>query len=188
MAFWKWRSSSRRDDVTPAPRRQEASPLVLFTRDGRVSGMVTTYGRRVTDFLNEAESIVVRHVPADAFAYAGHGTPVRAGDSAWPGEVETAISIEDILIAIPPVHQSARQMQVHRRQRRVEFQVGPLLVEGHAHVTPGVPLDAYVARLANPFMPLTNVLIHGPGADELEQPVDAAIVNVRAIVALQALS
>ena len=189
MAFWKWRSSSRRDDsFTAAPRRDEARPLVLFTRDGRVSGVVSTHGRRVTDFLNESDTIVVTRSAVEVPAYAGAGASDLPVGVHARREGDTAVETDDVLVVIPPSHQSARQMQVHRRQRRVELQIGPWLVEGHAHVTPGVPLDAYVARLTNQFIPLTNVLIQGPEVDGLEQPMETAIVNVRAIVALQALS
>lgn len=189
MAFWRWRSSSR-SGATPSVPEEDPSPLVLLTRGGRVSGLLTTDGRRVTDVLNQSDEVFVRVRSVEAI-FAASRSSGRASewsrDGAAGGGQET-LATEDILLAIPPAHQSPRQMQIHRRTRRVELQVGPYLVEGHAHVTPGVPLDAYVARLSTRFIPLTNVNVHGPETDDLELPLETAIVNVRAIVALQALS
>lgn len=189
MAFWKWRSSSR-PVATPPPPAEDGSPLVLLTRGGRLSGRAKTDGRRVTDVLNESDEVVMRVESRDE-VYAG-GSPwasAPSSDAGTSGQSATeSVMTDDILVVIPPAHQSSRQMQIHRRTRRVELQIGPYRVEGHAHVTPGVPLDAYVARLTSRFIPLTRVQIEGPGIDEAELPFETAIVNVRAIVALEALS
>ena len=190
MAFWKWRSSSR-SDATPQPPAEVGSPLVLLTRGGRLSGRAETDGRRVTDVLNESDELVMRVESRDE-VYAG-ASPWADATPSWDGGASAfstteSLFTDDILVVIPPAHQSSRQMQIHRRTRRVSLQIGPYRVEGHAHVTPGVPLDAYVARLTSRFIPLTRVQIEGPGIDEAELPFETAIVNVRAIIALEALS
>ena len=167
IGLWRWRGTSRRGGGagTADPTPPETEAIELLTTEGRVSGQIVASERRVSDLLNESGEIAV-------------WVPEHGG---W-----VTVPTDSILLAVPPERPGERQLQVHRRLRKVLMQVGALEVEGLAHVTPGVSVDAYFGRAQRQFVPLTDVMVEGPGPDDVEGPIPVAIVNLHAVATLQA--
>ena len=169
MRLFTRRGGRRDGDAPPAAPRRGGDSIELLTTQGHMSGWVATDGRRLTDVLNDSDHLTVSVSP----------------DS---GESPVSVPTESILLVVPPERPSERQRQVHRRLRRVAIRVGHLDLEGHVHVTPGVPVEAFLARLVQRFIPFTDVVVADGVPDAAGRHLPVAIVNVRAIVAVETLS
>jgi hypothetical protein len=170
MPFWNVRRGTRSDlsqgsvayDLTPS-----LQPIRLFTADRCIEGWVVAAEERITDLLNQRESIRVC---------------VDAANDAWD-----TVSRDDLLLVAPPAQVSNPQRRVHRRKHRLLALVGPYVVNGVAHLAPGTDLDPYLLRTRQRFLPMTNATVTHRTDHELEQDLPVVIVNVGNLTELRPL-
>lgn len=175
------RSQSRDAEPSRGWSAPMMEPIEIYTADRRVSGWLTSGGRRITDLLNETPEVRIWRPAARAFdGDLNQAVPVPAGDGEW-----YAVSSDEIVVAMPPDRTSHRQVRIHRQLQRVRLEIGPFQVTGGLHVPPGAQVDAYLMRYPHRFVPLTAAAIVHLGQVETEQVVDVAIVNIRHVMSIQ---
>jgi len=182
MPFKLW---GRQAPAEPPPVAAEPPPTVeLRTEDRYVSGWLAMRDVRLTDLLNDTEEVELL-VPDNA------AQPHVNGSSAVAAAVEeprrSSIATDAILFAIPPVRRQSRQMEVHRRQRRLALTLGSLQLTGNVHVIPGSPVEAYLVRQNRKFIPLTDVVITDP-ADPDDRHADVVIMNLDWVSSIETLT
>ena len=137
-----------------------------FAADCTISGKVTMFGERLTDFLNGQERYRVHHVECESLAD-GH---VVAVDS---------ISMErnDLLAVMATGPRGSEKRRVSLQTNRLQVCIGPYLILGRLHVKAGT--DAVVSVLKrDPMIPLTNTTIAYEVAGTIvARDVNTLIVN-----------
>ena len=137
-----------------------------FAADCTISGKVTMFGERLTDFLNGQERYRVHHVECESLAD-GH---VVAVDS---------ISLErnDLLAVMATGPRGSEKRRVSLQTNRLQVCIGPYLILGRLHVKAGT--DAVVSVLKrDPMIPLTNTTIAYEVAGTIvARDVNTLIVN-----------
>jgi hypothetical protein len=173
--FWDWRAQPGNLGVAIAVPEAALEPVELYTASAMILASVAPEGRRLSDILNTNSTLPIR----DARSVSVHN-----GLEGTAGEGWTSVSVDDILLAMPPEHTSARQLRLHRRQHRVRISTGPYHVTGHAHVLPGIALDPYVLRRRMAFLAVTDAEIFSAQAEPWERTARVVLVNVRPAVDL----
>jgi hypothetical protein len=168
MPFWNVRRS-RGASATEGSAARDLTPVIepvqVFTTDRCLGGWVVATQERMTDVLNARESIRLC---------------VDATDDLW----ET-IDRDDILLVAPPERSSDPRRRIHRRKNRIAAQLGPYLVTGTLHLTPGTQLDTYLLRTRQQFLPLTNAVVSSRVDPTFEQQLPVVIVSVRHMMELR---
>ncbi|MDQ3879956.1 MAG: hypothetical protein M3295_02595 [Chloroflexota bacterium] len=154
----------------PAWPAVSMEPVEIFTTETRVTGWFSTGGARLTDLLNERTEIRIWRPVSTGFG--GEEADGGASGGEW-----LALRTADIVLAMPPDRAANRQVQVHKWARRATLSMGPFQITGSAHVPPGAEVSAYLVRLQQRFVPLTNVTIVHRDQTESELTADVAIVN-----------
>lgn len=171
--FWDWRE--RTQTATAADLAVEDAPLEpveLYTKTSMVFGMVEPEGRRLSDILNSNSHLAIRDPRSTSMH---HGVDGSEGDG-W-----TPLATDEILLVMPPEHESTRQLRVHRRQHRVRISTGPYVVIGNAHVPPGVGLDAYALQKRIKFLAVTRAAVYSNADPALERMARVVLVNIRTV-------
>lgn len=140
-----------------------------------ILGEVAPAGRRLSDILNTSSTLRVQ---------GARSVSVINGLEGTVGEGWSSVNVEDILLVMPPTHDSPRQMKIHRRQHRVRISTGPYHVTGRAHVLPGIPLDPYVLRARMTFLAVTDAEVYAAEGVAWERAAPVVLVNVRPSVDL----
>lgn len=179
-SFWHWqrRGASQSEGSAALAIEDELHPIQLYTAAGLVSARVAPDGQRMLDILNGHDVLRVKdveHVPFDSQTLA-----MRVDE--W-----TSVDVHTVLLATPPPHTSARQLRVHRRQRRVELQVGPFTVIGNAHMPPGFKLNDFLGRQPQRFIPVTEALLRHSDNPTFDRSVEVVLVGVGAVTAIRDL-
>ena len=173
--FWDWRGKPKAAPASIAVRETALEPVEIYTDAAMILASVAPEGRRLSDILNSNSTLPIR----DA-----HSVSVINGLEGTAGEGWTSVSVEDILLVMPPEHTSPRQLRIHRRQHRVRIITGPYHVTGHAHVLPGIALDPYVLRSRMAFLAVTDAEIYSAAGQPWERTARVVLVNVRPAVDL----
>ncbi len=175
MGIWGWLSGSRatRESAGAARGPIDASTLGIQTTTEWLEADIAGGRRRVTELLNEGEEISV---------WVRDATAEGDGSGRW-----RSIATDSILFVVPPPHSSDRQLQIHRRLRRLAIVVGPYRVKGRAHLTPGAEIDPYLLRRTERFVPLTEAVVAG-GTLPGPQAAPVVIVNTAHLEELEELS
>jgi hypothetical protein len=166
MAFWSWNNTK-----APSPPRAlsvalRLEPIQVFTKYTRLTGEITPSERRMTDILN-TQSMLNIQLP----------------DGDW-----STVATEDVLLVAPPPFRGHPQMRVHRRKQRVVAVVGRYEVTGTARAIPGIPLDPYLLRTRQHFLPITEAIIRDTADPTFEQELPVVIVNVGNTTELHSLT
>lgn len=172
MAFWSWtpRRIPAGDDGSAALAPQQLlEPIQLFTSESRISGWIAPNGERVTDLLNAQPRLRV-------------WVSTAAGQGSWE-----SIDRDQVLLVAPPPHATQRQRRVHRSKHRVSATVGHYEAIGTAYLIPGIPLDPYLLRTRQAFLPMTGVWLRDTEDPAFEQQLDVAILNVGNLTQLREL-
>jgi len=173
--FWDWRPRSAESSTAStavAELQSTLHPVELYTKTAMVSGLIAAEGRRLSDILNSNTTLPIR----DACS-----TSLLSNVNGEQGSGWTSIDTDDILFAVPPEHESPRQLRIHRRQHRVRIRTGPVTLTGTAHVLPGVTLDAYALRRQMRFLALTDVQMYVDLSTPFERAAPVVLVNVRPV-------
>jgi len=121
--------------------------FVGFAGDCTISGKMTMFGDRLTDFLNGQERFRIHHVECESLAD-GH---LAAVDS---------ISVErsDLLAVIASGPRGSQKQRVSLQSNRLQVCIGPYLILGRLHTQPGADAMASVLQ-REPMIPFTNATI-----------------------------
>jgi hypothetical protein len=137
-----------------------------FAADCTISGKVTMFGERLTDFLNGQERFRVHHVECESLQD-GH---LVAVDS---------ISVErtDLLAVIATGPRGSAKQRVSLQTNRLQVCIGPYVILGRLHTKPGIDAVASVLQ-RDPMIPFTNATIAYEVAGSIvARDVSTVIVN-----------
>jgi hypothetical protein len=118
-----------------------------FAEDCTISGRVTMFGERLTDFLNGQHRFRLHKVEFQALED-GHSVSVDS------------VSLEraDLLIVVGTGPRGAEDRRIPLEETRMQLSVGPYVVLGRLHSEPGAdPMDAVLQR--EPMVPLTEATV-----------------------------
>jgi hypothetical protein len=174
--FWDWRTPSGANVATP-PALQAAEttlePVEVYTPTAMIHGMVEPEGRRLSDILNSNSVLAIRNARSTSLLSDVDGSDT----SGW-----SRLPTDEILFVMPPKHESARQLRVHRRQHRVRIRTGQFRIVGNAHVLPGIRLDhPYVLRSRMHFLAITDAHVSSLGDPAWERSAPVVLVNIRPV-------
>jgi hypothetical protein len=169
--FWNWqrRAANQSEGSAALAIEEEPHPIQFYTTAGMITANVEPNGQRMLDILNGQQELRVKDLellPFDANALA-----MRVDE--W-----ASVDVHTVLLATPPPHVSPRQLRIHRRQRRVELQIGPFTVIGNAHMPPGFKLNDFLGRQHERFIPITSALLRHSDHPTLDRSVPVVLVNV----------
>jgi hypothetical protein len=118
-----------------------------FGGDCLISGKMTMFGERLTDFLNGQERFRIHHVECESLED-GHKVAIDS------------ISIErnDLLAVVATGPRGAERERKQLQTNRLQISLGPYLILGRLHVKPGANAMASVLKRET-MIPLTNVTI-----------------------------
>ncbi len=137
-----------------------------FAGDCTITGKMTMFGERLTDFLNGQQRFLVHHVVLESLED-GHKVAIDS------------VSLEraDLLAVIATGPRGAEKQRVELQTNRLQVSVGPYLILGRLHTKPGADAMASVLRRES-MVPLTNVTIAYEQAGSFQtRDVGAIIVN-----------
>ncbi|MEO8438081.1 MAG: hypothetical protein ABI562_06440 [Chloroflexota bacterium] len=137
-----------------------------FAGDCTITGKMTMFGERLTDFLNGQERFRVHHVELESLED-GHKVAIDS------------ISLEraDLLAVIATGPRGAEKQRVELQVNRLQVSVGPYLILGRLHTKPGTDAMSSVLRRES-MVPLTNVTIaYEQAGTFVSRDVGAIIVN-----------
>src|SRR4051794_37598419 len=140
--------------------------FIGFAADCTISGKVTMFGERLTDFLNGQERFRVHHVECQSLED-GHGVAVDS------------ISVErnDLLAVVATGPRGSEKQRVSRQTSRLQVCIGPYLILGRLHTKPGTDAVASVLR-RDPMIPFTDATIaYEVGGSIVARDVATVIVN-----------
>ena len=140
--------------------------FIGFAADCTISGKVTMFGERLTDFLNGQERFRVHHVECQSLED-GHTAAIDS------------ISVErnDLLAVMATGPRGSEKQRVSLETNRLQVSIGPYVILGRLHTKPGA--DAVKSVLQrDPMIPFTNATIAYElgGSDRRTRHLDA-IVN-----------
>lgn len=141
--------------------------IQLFTATGRIQGWIVAVEERMSDVLNERNTLRICVDPAL---------------DSW----ET-YRRDELLAVGPPPTINASPRRIHRRRHRVLARLGPYMIEGIAHLPPGTPLEAHLRRNRQHFMPMTDAVITSTDDEEPEQALPVVLVNLGVVDELKGL-
>ncbi len=118
-----------------------------FAGDCTVTGKMTMFGERLTDFLNGQERFRVHHLECESLAD-GHRVPLDS------------LSVErtDLLAVVATGPRGNEKQRVALETNRLQVSIGPYLILGRIHASPGTDAVSSVLK-REPMVPLTNATI-----------------------------
>lgn len=137
-----------------------------FAGDCTITGKITMFGDRLTDFLNGQERFRVHHCEFTSLED-GH---VVAMDS-------MSIEREDLLAVVATGPRGSEDQRRKLEETRMQLSIGPYIILGHLHAAAGVdPMKSILQR--EPMIPLTNTTIAWTQAGETQvRDLPTIIVN-----------
>lgn len=118
-----------------------------FAGDCTITGRITMFGERLTDFLNGQERFRLHHVEFESLDD-GHKVPMDS----------ISLEREDLLVVVGTGPRGSEKQRVRREEQRMQLSIGPYLILGRLHVTPGMdPMKSVLQR--EPMIPLTSATI-----------------------------
>ena len=118
-----------------------------FAGDCTISGKMTMFGERLTDFLNGQERFRVHHVELESLED-GHKVAVDS----------VSIMREDLYAVVATGPRGAEKQRVELQTNRLQMSIGPYLILGRLHIQRGDDAMASVLK-REPMIPLTDVTI-----------------------------
>jgi hypothetical protein len=137
-----------------------------FSGDCTITGKMTMFGDRLTDFLNGQERFRVHHLDCESLEDGHH----LALDS---------VSIErlDLLAVVASGPRGNEKQRVSLQTNRLQLSIGPYLILGRIHSKPGADAVQSVLQRA-PMIPLTNATIaYEVAGSIIARDVPTIIVN-----------
>ncbi len=140
--------------------------FAAFAGDCTITGKMTMFGERLTDFLNGQERFRVHHVVLESLED-GHKVAIDS------------ISLEraDLLAVVATGPRGAQKQRVELQTNRLQVSIGPYLILGRLHTKAGTDAMASVLR-RDPMVPFTTATIAYEQAGTFTtRDVGAIIVN-----------
>jgi hypothetical protein len=121
--------------------------FVGFAGDCTISGKMTMFGDRLTDFMNGQERFRVHHLECESLED-GHRLAIDS----------VSIERNDLLAVVATGPRGNEKQRVSLQTNRLHVSIGPYLILGRIHVSPGADAVASVLQ-REPMIPLTNATI-----------------------------
>jgi hypothetical protein len=121
--------------------------FVGFAGDCTISGKMTMFGERLTDFMNGQERFRVHHLECESLED-GHRVALDS----------VSIERNDLLAVVANGPRGNEKQRVPVEMNRLQISIGPYLVLGHLHSAPGTDAVASVLK-REPMIPLTDATI-----------------------------
>jgi hypothetical protein len=170
--FWSLRRGNAVAGTTAVEPVEQFEPVELYTAGALMTGVVAPNGQRMSDILNAEKEVRVRGLTVTPYRT---DVAVAAADR---DEWQT-VSVDDVLLVMPPEHASPRQLRVHRRQQRVKLTVGDFEVTGNLHLPPGATFDQYRGRRTATFVPVTKASAFANSDPAWERIAPVLLVNAK---------
>jgi hypothetical protein len=137
-----------------------------FAGDCTVTGRLTMFGERLTDFLNGQERFRVHHVTFQSL-----------DDGRYVQEDSISLERDDLLAVVASGPRGSEKQRVRREEARMQLSIGRYIILGRLHVDPGIdPMKSVLQR--EPMIPLTSATIAYSVAGAVEAvDVPTIIVN-----------
>jgi hypothetical protein len=183
VSFWsRGRQRKEAEESRTAPIVEESPrPLSVvefwLTGQRMQAGMDLSDGR-LTDLLNHEEVLPVVRLdtqPEDP------SKPIEMpADGEW-----TLLSLEDVLLILPPPQATDPQRRLHRPKQPIEIAIGAFVVTGMVHTPPGAQAAGFLMRQNARFAPVTRASVRDTGLESFEQHADVVLVNMQRIDNIQ---
>ncbi|MEO5883937.1 MAG: hypothetical protein ABIQ58_00260 [Candidatus Limnocylindrales bacterium] len=137
-----------------------------FAGDCTITGRITMFGERLSDFLNGQDRFRLHHVELESLED-GHRVAVDS----------VSVEREDLLAIVGTGPRGAEKQRVHREESRMQLSIGPYVILGRLHVKPGLdPMRSVLQR--EPMIPLTTATVaYSVGGVIVVRDVSTIIVN-----------
>ena len=140
--------------------------FVGFAGDCTISGKMTMFGERLTDFLNGQERFRVHHVELESLED-GHKVAIDS----------VSLVRDDLFAVVATGPRGAEKQRVDLQTNRLQISTGPYLILGRLHTKPGTDALASVLKREQ-MIPLTNVTIaYEMAGSFVTRDVNTIIVN-----------
>ena len=121
--------------------------FVGFAADCTISGKLTMFGDRLTDFMNGQERFLVHHLECESLQD-GHRAAIDS----------LSVERNDLLAVVATGPRGNEKQRVSLATNRLQISIGPYLILGRIHTPPGS--DAVTSVLKrDPMIPLTSATI-----------------------------
>jgi hypothetical protein len=121
--------------------------FVGFAEDCTISGKMTMFGERLTDFMNGQERFRVHHLECESLED-GHRVELDS----------VSLERNDLLAVVANGPRGNEKQRLPLETNRLQISIGPYLILGHIHSLPGVDAVSSVLK-REPMIPLTNATI-----------------------------
>jgi hypothetical protein len=121
--------------------------FIAFAADCTVTGKMTMFGERLTDFLNGQERFRVHHLEVESLAD-GHKAAIDS----------LSLERSDLLAVVATGPRGNEKQRVALQANRLQVSIGPYLILGRIHSKPGSDAVASVMK-RDPMIPLTQATI-----------------------------
>jgi hypothetical protein len=139
---------------------------VGFAGDCTIAGRMTMFGDRLTDFLNGQERFRIHHVEFESLED-GHKVAIDS----------VSVERDDLLAVVATGPRGSAKQRESRQSSRMQVSIGPYLMLGRLHSTPGSDVMASVLKRES-MIPLTNATIAYEVAGQIvARDVGTIIVN-----------
>jgi hypothetical protein len=128
-------------------RTMQPIDFMAFAADCTVTGKMTMFGERLTDFLNGQERFRVHHLECESLED-GHRAAVDS----------LSLERDDLLAVVATGPRGNEKQRVTLQTNRLQVSIGPYLILGRIHTKPGADAVASVMK-RDPMIPLTQATI-----------------------------
>jgi len=137
-----------------------------FAGDCTITGRITMFGERLTDFLNGQERFRLHKVEFQSLAD-GHQVPVDS----------VSVERDDLLAVVGTGPRGSEKQRVRLDETRMQLSIGPYMILGRLHSRPGQdPMQSVLQR--EPMIPLTSATIaYSVAGAIVARDVGTVIVN-----------
>lgn len=137
-----------------------------FGGDCTITGRITMFGERLTDFLNGQERFRLHHLEFESLDD-GHKVSVDS----------ISMERDDLLAIVGTGPRGSEKQRVRRDEQRMQLSIGPYIILGRLHVAPGQdPMRSVLQR--EPMIPLTNATVaYSVAGTIIARDIGTIIVN-----------
>jgi hypothetical protein len=137
-----------------------------FAADCTISGKMTMFGERLTDFLNGQERFRIHHVVCHSLTD-GHAVEVDS----------LSVERNELLCVVATGPRGNEKQRRELATARLQVAMGPYIILGRLHTSPGSDVMATVLK-REPMIPLTSATIAYEHAGEIvARDVPTVIIN-----------
>jgi hypothetical protein len=143
-------------------------PIVFegFAEDCTITGRVTMFGERLTDFLNGQDRFRIHHVVCQSLAD-GHEASIDS----------LSVERSELMCVVATGPRGNEKQRVSLQSARMQVSIGPYLILGRLHTKPGSDVMATVLK-REPMIPLTHATIAWEQAGSIvARDIPTVIVN-----------